>query len=71
MEQRVYKNARAFQTIDDLKAKVEEVWDSISQRFNRSRDRPMAPSFTESCRTKRWPYWTIFLNDGVNVVEHL
>ena len=33
MDQRVYKNIRVFETVNELKAKVQEEWDSLSQRL--------------------------------------
>ena len=33
MDQRVYKEIRVFETVNALKAKVQEEWDSLSQRL--------------------------------------
>ena len=33
MDQRVYKDIRVFETVNELKAKVQEEWDSLSQRL--------------------------------------
>ena len=33
MDQRVYKDIRVFETVNELKAKVQEEWESLSQRL--------------------------------------
>ena len=33
IDQRVYKDIRVFETVNELKTKVQEEWDSLSQRL--------------------------------------
>ena len=33
MDQRIYKGIRVFETVNELNAKVQEEWDSLSQRL--------------------------------------
>ena len=53
MDQRVYKDIRVFETVDELKPKVQKEWDSLSQRLI---NQTLAFPPTEGCRRGRWTY---------------